>query len=461
MINYNAQNDIDDTDDYYVDKKREKNARLHDAMAGVVRPHLLSKDEIHDAVGKVKEKGRKILKREKEIVNRVVKKEREVVGKVKEKAKRVVEKEREILGKVKEKAKRGVEKVKEEFDYLKRGAAEVEKGLLEDALGDFEGLRNKVAAAVGFPSPTVRGFVVLGMHRSGTSMLAGLLVQGFGYHVGEPLIQPNYDNKKGFFELIPAVLQNDVFMYDQGVSWDSNVRAYDSEKALVQWMTNAVEKKEGQKALSVLNKEGMTPWLQKDPRMCITLRTWLPLLAEEKDGGTPVPPAVVFTYRHPLEVAMSLNKRQSFELYIGLRLWILYNELGVKNSQDLCRVQTSNTAVLADPMKETNRIVRELTDRCHVAAAPVGMMPQEVVNDFVDPKLQGNRKMLEEKMGGVKILERRNGGECLVKDFESKHKEGSAEYKKEMKMYMMAMKVYCDFESGEAYNLDYQWPIFD
>jgi hypothetical protein len=32
------------------------------------------------------------------------------------------------------------------------------------------------------------GFMVLGMHRSGTSMLSGLLVQGFGYETGGPLI---------------------------------------------------------------------------------------------------------------------------------------------------------------------------------------------------------------------------------------------------------------------------------
>jgi hypothetical protein len=30
------------------------------------------------------------------------------------------------------------------------------------------------------------GFMVLGMHRSGTSMLSGLLAQGFGYETGDP-----------------------------------------------------------------------------------------------------------------------------------------------------------------------------------------------------------------------------------------------------------------------------------
>ena len=34
----------------------------------------------------------------------------------------------------------------------------------------------------------VSGFMVLGMHRSGTSMLSGLLVKGFGYETGGPLI---------------------------------------------------------------------------------------------------------------------------------------------------------------------------------------------------------------------------------------------------------------------------------
>lgn len=35
------------------------------------------------------------------------------------------------------------------------------------------------------------GFMVLGMHRSGTSMLSGLLVEGFGYDMGEDIMNPN------------------------------------------------------------------------------------------------------------------------------------------------------------------------------------------------------------------------------------------------------------------------------
>lgn len=48
---------------------------------------------------------------------------------------------------------------------------------------------NAAAAAMNvLHSEKTPGFMVLGMHRSGTSMLSGLLVKGFGYETGGPLI---------------------------------------------------------------------------------------------------------------------------------------------------------------------------------------------------------------------------------------------------------------------------------
>jgi hypothetical protein len=35
------------------------------------------------------------------------------------------------------------------------------------------------------------GTIVLGMHRSGTSMLSGLLVKGFGYDMGQDIMKPS------------------------------------------------------------------------------------------------------------------------------------------------------------------------------------------------------------------------------------------------------------------------------
>ena len=176
-----------------------------------------------------------------------------------------------------------------------------------------------------------KGFVVLGMHRSGTSMLSGLLVTGMGYKVGGPLIGPAFDNAKGFFERVDIVLQNDEFMAKQGVGWSYNVIAYDYKRALADMKSGRVAFKQGAPGLAFLNDEANSPWLQKDPRMCITLKTWLELLNSE--------PAAVFTYRHPFEVALSLkNREEDFPLERGLRLWIVYNMRAIQNAKGLCIV---------------------------------------------------------------------------------------------------------------------------
>jgi len=299
------------------------------------------------------------------------------------------------------------------------------------------------------------GFVLLGMHRSGTSMLSGLMATGLGYHTGGPLIGSAFDNEKGFFELVPAVLQNDEFMNKQRIWWSQGVREYDYEKALDDKANRRITFKNGVKALRVLNNPDNVPYLQKDPRMCITLKTWLPLLSSE--------PAVLFTYRHPLEVASSLQRRENnFPLEHGLRLWIVYNMRGVQNSNDLCRVTTSNDAVLASPLKEVKRIAKELTSKCNVAPPPEELK-QEDVDKFVDTRLQHNGAQKAAEKAKRNVLALHNDGKCKVYEYDSEFtpEENPRSFQRESEMYMKAMKVYCDFESGAAYSPDYEWPLLD
>jgi hypothetical protein len=292
------------------------------------------------------------------------------------------------------------------------------------------------------------GVIVLGMHRSGTSMLSGLLVNGIGYSVGGPLIGAAFDNAKGFFERIDVVLQNDEFMQSQRVWWAEGVKRYDGEKAYEAYKNGKIDFQQGTKSLDFLNDPNNAPWLQKDPRMCITLKTWLHLFDKK--------PAVIFTYRHPLEVAMSLKKREkNFNLEHGLRLWVLYNMRAIQNSAGLCRVLSSNDKVLADPLNEVQRIADELTNKCHVPAGP-SRITQAEVDKFIDPNLQHNKKQLAEQEQNVRILEEHNG--CKVKDYQSDYEEGSHDKKREMDLYQAAMQIYCDFQSGDAYKSDYLWP---
>jgi len=291
-----------------------------------------------------------------------------------------------------------------------------------------------------------KGFVVLGMHRSGTSMLGGLLVNGLGYNAGSPLIGGAFDNEKGFFELIPAVLQNDEFMNLQRVWWSANVISYDPDKALEDKNSGKATFQQGKKALAFLNNPESAPWMQKDPRMCITLRTWLKLLNSE--------PAVLWTYRHPMEVANSLIRRESsFTLDHALRLWVVYNMRGIQNSNGLCRVYSSNEAILADPLNEVQRLSDELTSKCGVPPPP-NTLTEEAVNKFIDTSLvhHGKKKYGE----GLSVIEEH--GDCKVYELVSKSEVGSPRYQLELTIYKIAMQIFCDMQSGEAYEDFYMWP---
>jgi hypothetical protein len=271
--------------------------------------------------------------------------------------------------------------------------------------------------------------------------------------VGGPLIGASFDNEKGFYERIDLVLQNDEFMNHQAVSWSSNAIHYDYQKALADKENKVITFDHGKPGLAFLNDPSNAPWLQKDPRMCITLKTWLPLMNTS--------PAIVFTYRHPLEVAMSLKKReQSFSLEKGLRLWIVYNMRAIQNSKGLCLVTSSNEAILADPLTEVQRISDDLTSTCGVPAPPHRVL-QEDVDKFVDPNLQHNHKKRRAAEEGTdpKVLAEYNNGTCVVMDYESNVKEEeTSTLARERKLYEEAMKIYCDFESGKAYEEDYEWP---
>ena len=72
------------------------------------------------------------------------------------------------------------------------------------------------------------GVIILGMHRSGTSIIGGLMNK-MGLNTGGPLIQPAFDNEKGFFERLDVVLQNDYLLSKQGSHYAYKSNKYDSK----------------------------------------------------------------------------------------------------------------------------------------------------------------------------------------------------------------------------------------
>mgnify|MGYP002640789179 CR=1 FL=1 len=202
---------------------------------------------------------------------------------------------------------------------------------------------------------------------------------------------------------------------------------------------------EMKKALAFLNNKNVYPWMQKDPRMCITLPTWLPFLDTK--------PAVLFTYRHPFHVALSLEHRQKMPYEQSLRIWIVYNMRAIQNSKDLCMVTSSNSAVLTDPLTEVQRISDDLTTKCNVPEPP-HRLENEIVNRFVDTSLQHAK---DTKKDDNKVIWMQHNG-CDIEEYTSIFPTNTLQFKKEKEIYMKAMIVFCDLESGLAYKSDYAWP---
>mmetsp|Transcript_13627 Transcript_13627/g.19533 ORF Transcript_13627/g.19533 Transcript_13627/m.19533 type:complete len:228 (+) Transcript_13627:1143-1826(+) len=183
------------------------------------------------------------------------------------------------------------------------------------------------------------------------------------------------------------------------------------------------------------------PWIMKDPRVCVTFKMWLEIL----HGA---PPAVIFTYRNPLEVARSLQgrERETVELLgDGLKLWIWYNRLAVDNSKGLCRITTSNEAVMNDPKLEVIRIREELI-KCGL---PQRSIKADAVEEFF------NEEFMHSTSKGKDVSD---SSVCVIPPFHSSLVNPDAK-KAEEEIYQVAMKVFCDLKSGEAFELEYEWPV--
>ena len=323
------------------------------------------------------------------------------------------------------------------------------------------------------------GVIVLGMHRSGTSLLSGLLVKAAGMDAGPDwaMIQPSDDNPRGFYENIDAVVHNDNIMQLQGSAYH-DVASFSPMRGAIDLLeAGGSERLSGrgdyvpevvgfrshrkpfnakptERFLENVVRKSEGPWLQKDPRMCACLPSWFPLFSS--------PPSVVFTFRSPIDVAMSMKKRDPyFSVERGLRLWLDYNRRAFEGFQGLCTVFTSQRRVSSDPVGEVSRIKSELSSRCGIAM-PGGEISKDAVEGFVDLSLihhkqtnaSGHKDDEASNMAGVRG--------CKFPKFKSS-RNLKKRRKEEEKLYAEAMQVHCDMETGYLMsNFEgYRWPGAD
>ncbi|MEO8671238.1 MAG: glycosyltransferase [Tahibacter sp.] len=186
--------------------------------------------------------------------------------------------------------------------------------------------------------------IVLGMHRSGTSCVAGLL-QLMGLHGAQAgqWLHAGADNARGHFER--ADLHNALVrsLRERGGDWSIPL-GWDvpSEPAARAELRRAMGP-----ILSDL--ESQSAWFIKEPRLCLLLPDIVDLIES---------PVCVHVVRAPAAVARSLVARDGLEMPHALALWEHYNRMAFTASRGLPRVVIDYDAVLDAPL-ETARILRE------------------------------------------------------------------------------------------------------
>ena len=158
-------------------------------------------------------------------------------------------------------------------------------------------------------------FLIAGMHRSGTSALCAALSR-CGVHFGEDLLDAIQGvNDEGFWEDSEVVATNDSLLASIDSSWYSLRFAGEA----IDWSAACFDEQR-QEAQRILKRGfGGAPEGIKDPRFCLTLPFWLDILSDLNKQVQ-----VVSISRSPLEIALSLQKRDGFPLSYGLRLVEVY-----------------------------------------------------------------------------------------------------------------------------------------
>ena len=225
--------------------------------------------------------------------------------------------------------------------------------------------------------------VILGMHRSGTSALAGALNIA-GVNFGRHLVPPAVDNEKGYWEHPDIVTLHDELLRLLNSGWK------DDAPLPPKWESSETAQEIQSLLLRVLERDFSASALfgLKDPRMCRLMPLWFPIF--EKLG---VQPHFVLTARHPWEVAQSLVKRDNLDPARSYLLWLEHVLEAEAATRSFPRSFVSYDALLEDPVAALARLQRELGLRLSVTPEA-----RVSLSKFLEGSLRHHRSHAGKKM---------------------------------------------------------------
>ncbi|MEQ9229986.1 MAG: sulfotransferase, partial [Cyclobacteriaceae bacterium] len=212
---------------------------------------------------------------------------------------------------------------------------------------------------------------VVGMHRSGTSVISRILnLMGLYFGSEEAIMKIGDDNPKGFWERRDVMELNDRLLDSIDCKWYK----VSSLSGKVEFKEEAIKEIKEEAKNLILGMDSFRPWFIKDPRVCITLPFWLELVEL---------PVVVFVSRNGEAVADSLKTRNHFPYAFGKALWEQYNFLALQNMGNLPHYHLDYDLFMSDPIKESGKLYNYLAEQ---GVTDLKMPSDKSINSFLIKK---------------------------------------------------------------------------
>lgn len=185
---------------------------------------------------------------------------------------------------------------------------------------------------------------ILGMHRSGTSLVSRIL-NLLGVYLGpsQSISITGEDNPKGYWEHHPIALLNDEILARFGGAWDRPPEFPPG------WQCDAELEELRERARRLVRDDfsSQVMWGWKDPRTCLTLPFWQELVHGLR---------YVICVRNPSAVIASLARRNAMAADSAERLWLSYVHSALTHTTRRARMFVSYEDVIRDWRPELARL---------------------------------------------------------------------------------------------------------
>jgi hypothetical protein len=216
--------------------------------------------------------------------------------------------------------------------------------------------------------------IILGMHRSGTSALTGVLgLLGIG--LGLNLMKPTEENPKGYFE------NQEVNEINEAILWQVDSSWHDLFPLQKDWWKQEGISAFREKALKLIQMEftGVDTFCIKDPRMCVLFPFWNSIFEEL---GTKL--SYIIPVRNPTEVGDSLKRRHGLSIQKGIILWMNH----ILNAEFYSRSGPRSFVFFEQLLKNPEKTINRISKALGINFPKTWQEAKNDIEEFLEPSLK-------------------------------------------------------------------------